>query len=65
MTEYLIHYTEAQLVKDCTGVTAVKFLFEHVVMLFGCLRILMSDHGMHFLNETINIVMEEFQVYHK
>ena len=40
-----------------------KFIFEYVITRFGCLKILMSDHGMHFLNETIS-VMEEFQVYH-
>jgi len=25
----------------------------------------MSDYGMHFLNETISALMEEFQVYHQ
>jgi len=51
--------------KDCIGVTAVKFLFEHVVMRFGCPKILMSDHSTHFLNERINTLMEDFQVYHQ
>ena len=66
-TKYLTHWVEAQPVKDCMGVTAViaeKFLFEHVLTRFGYLKILMSDHGMHFLNEMISALMEEFQVYH-
>ena len=50
--------------KDCTSVTAAKFLFEYVLTQFGCPKILMSDHGMHFLNEMISMLMEEFQVYH-
>lgn len=51
--------------KDFTGMTAAKFLFEYVLTRFGCLKILMSDRGMHFLNETISVLTEEFQVYHQ
>jgi len=47
------------------GVISMKFLFEHVLTQFGCLKILMSDYGTHFLNETINALMVEFQVYHR
>ena len=42
-----------------------KFLFENVLTRFGCPQNLMSDHGTHFLNETINALIEEFQVYHQ
>ena len=59
-TEYLTHWVEAQPVKDCIGATVAKFLFEHVLRLFGCLKILMSDRGTHFLNQTISALMEEF-----
>lgn len=62
--EYLTRWVEEQPVKDCTCTTAMKFLFEHVLTRFGCPKILMSDCGTHFLNETINTLMEEFQVYH-
>ena len=62
--EYLTRWVEAQPVKDCTRKTIVKFLFEYVLTKFGCLNILMSDCGMHFLNERISVLIEEFQVYH-
>jgi len=64
-TEYLTCWAEAQPVKDCTGATTTKFLFDHVLMRFGCPKILMSDRGTHFLNETINALTKEFQVYHQ
>lgn len=39
------------------------FLFEYVLTRFIFLKVLMSYHGTHFLNETINTPTKEFQVY--
>lgn len=55
---------EEEPAKDCTGAATAKFLFEYVLTSFGFLKVLMSDHGMNFLNETTNELTEEFQVYH-
>lgn len=63
--EYLTRWVEAQPVKDCTAAAAAKFLFDNVLTRFGYPKILMSDRGTYFLNETINALIEEFQVYHQ
>ena len=48
-----------QQVKDCIASTAMNFLFEYVLTQLGCPKILMNDKGTHFLNETINTMLEE------
>ena len=50
---------------DCTTATAAKFIFENIVIRFGCPRILMSDQGSHFINRTMKALTEELQVQHK
>eukprot|EP00253_Pinus_taeda_P029983 PITA_29983 len=65
VTEYLTRWVEAQLVEDCISTTISKFLFEYVLTWFGFPKVLMSDRGMHFLNERISAMLEEFQVYHQ
>jgi len=65
VTKYLTRWAEAQPAKDCTGTTTAQFIFEYVLTRFGCPKILMRNHGTHFLNETISVLTEEFQVYHQ
>ena len=64
-TEYLKSWAEAAPVVDCTAVTTTKFIFENIVTRFGCPRILMSDQGSHFINQTIKALTKELQVQHK
>jgi len=53
-TEYLTQWAEAQPIKDCMVATAAEFLFENMLTWFRCPKILKSDQGTHFLNETIS-----------
>jgi len=43
----------------------MKFIFEYILSRFVCPNILMTDRGIHFLNETIVAFLEEFQIYHQ
>ena len=45
--------------KDYNVTIAAKF------SRFGCLNIVMSDRGFHFLNEIIVDFLEEFHMYHQ
>ena len=61
-TNYLTRCAEAMTVMDCTIVTEAKFIFENIVTRFGCPGILMSDHGSHFINQTMKELTKESQV---
>jgi transposase InsO family protein len=64
-TEYLTRWEKVAPVKDCSTKIASHFLFEQVITIFGCPRILMSDQGTHFINNIIKAMTEEFEVYHQ
>jgi hypothetical protein len=63
-TEYLTRWAEVAPVKYHSAETTTHFLFEQVITRFGCPRILMSDQGTHFINNSISSMTEEFEFYH-
>ena len=64
-TEYLTRWAEARVVKDCSATIVACFIFDDIITRFGCLKILMSDQGTHFINKTVEALMEEFLVHHQ
>ena len=54
-TDYLSRWDETSPINDCT---TVKLLFENVVTRFGSKTILISDQGMHFVNQLIEELTE-------
>jgi hypothetical protein len=51
--EYLTRCAEAMLVKDCTTKTTTDFIFENIITRFKCPKVLTSDQGSDFVNDTI------------
>jgi transposase InsO family protein len=43
----------------------VHFIFDDIITRFGCPKILMSDQGTHFINNTVEALIEEFVVHHQ
>jgi transposase InsO family protein len=64
-TEYLTRWAEAREVKDYSATTTVRFIFDDIITRFGCPKILMSDQGTHFINQTVEALTEEFTIYHQ
>ena len=45
--------------------TTIKFLYEYVFTRYGLPIDIMSDQGVHFINEVIEFLLEEFMVIHR
>jgi hypothetical protein len=65
VTKYLTRWEEAAPINDCSTKIATHFLFEQVITIFECPRILMSDQGNNFINSTIHAMTEKFEFYHQ
>ena len=52
-------------IKDCIAVTTTKFLFQNVLIRFGCPNILISNHSTHFVNQLIVEITKEFHIQHR
>jgi hypothetical protein len=39
-----------------------KFIYEEIITQFGCPTHLVNDQGNHFINKTIEILVEEFMI---
>jgi transposase InsO family protein len=52
------------LVQDCSTDTADRLIFENIISLFGCPRILTSDQGAHFISSTIEKLTSKFMTEH-
>ena len=63
--DYVTIWVEAKTAKECTVDIVMHFIFEYILTRFTCINILMSARGTHFVNETIEALIEEFQIHHK
>jgi hypothetical protein len=62
--DYTTKWVEAKTLHDNTTKNIVKFIYEKFIICFGCLTHLVNDQGIHFINKTIEILVEEFMISH-
>ena len=65
MTDYLTRWQGATILTNFTTTTKLRFIFYNFFTWFSCPNILLSDHGSHFINRTINALTEDFHIQHK
>ena len=64
-TNYLTKWVEAKATVKNDAQTIAKFLYEQVFTRFGLPIEIVSDQGVHFINEVIEFLLAEFMVLHK
>ncbi len=51
--DYATKWVKAKALKTNTIVVTVIFLYEYILTRFGCPFIIVTDEGVHFINDTI------------
>ena len=63
--DYLTKWVEAKATPKNDARTATKFLFENIFTRYGLPLEIVSDQGVHFVNEVIEFLLAEFIITHK
>ena len=64
-TDYATKWVEAIATKKNDAMTAAKFIFEYIIVRFGCPLELVSDRGKHFLNKVIRYITDLYFIRHR
>ncbi len=60
VTNYATKWIETKVLHTNIVVVMAKFIYEFILTRFGCLFILVSDQGIHFINDAIKILTHHF-----
>ena len=64
-TNYMAKWVEAKPTQKNNAHTTAKLLYKHILKRCGLPIEIVSSHRSHFLNETIDYLLDAFMVVHK
>ena len=64
-TEYVIKWAKALATKTNDAKIVAKFIYEYIIICFGCPKELVSDRGTHFINSTIKHLTNKYLIKHR
>jgi hypothetical protein len=62
--DYATKWVEANALCDNMDKRTIKFIYEQIITRFDWATHLVSDQGSHFINKTIEMLVEEFIISH-
>jgi hypothetical protein len=57
-TNYATKWVEAKALRTNTIVIIARFLYEYILITFGCPLTIVTNEGVHFINDTIKHLIE-------
>ncbi len=63
-TDYATKWVEARALKINIAVVITKFLYECILIGFGCPLIIITNQGVHFINDAIKYLINHFLLKH-
>lgn len=63
--DYLTKWVESKATIKNNARTTAKFLYEFIITRYGLPIEIVSDQGVHFINEIIEFLLEELMVIHR
>jgi hypothetical protein len=63
-TDYATKWVEAKVLKTNTTIVTTKLLYECILTRFGCPLTIVTDQGVHFINDAIKYLTDHFIMKH-
>ena len=62
--DYFSRWSEARAVRKANAESVATFIYEEIICRYSTPKIIQSDQGTHFVNETIKLLAEKFRIRH-
>ncbi len=63
-TYYSIKWVEAKALRTNIATITIKILYEYILIRFDCPLTLVTNHGVHFINDDIKYLTDHFLMKH-
>jgi hypothetical protein len=63
-TNYMTKWVEVRVLRDNTTISIAKFFYEDIITRFSSPTHLVSDQGSHFIDNFIELLVQEFMITH-